>query len=104
MVDYIKSKSIKEYLKREAIEIPGLHKAVLALCFGYPVPMVHSTLQEIAGQGSDQSLKVEIQKKIRQQCQEIRTVKENSSNEAYGLEVYEPYEEAYVKEGIYSSL
>lgn len=103
MVEYIKSKSIKEYLKREAIEIPGLHKAVLALGSGYPIPMVHSILQEIAGQGSDQSLKAEIQKKIRQQCQEIRTVKENSSNEVYGLEVYEPDEEAYVKEGIYSS-
>lgn len=103
MVDYIKSRSIKEYLKREAIELPDLHKAVLALCSGYPIPMIHSSLQELAGQTSDQSLKAAIQKKIRQQCQEIHTVKENSSSVVYGLEVYEPDEEAYVKEGIYSS-
>lgn len=103
MVDYIKSKSIKEYLKREAIELPDAHKAALILCSGYPIPMIHSSLQEIAEHTSDQSLKAAIQVKIRQQCQEIHTWKENNSNEVYGLEVYEPDEEAYIMEGIYRS-
>lgn len=103
MIDYIKSKSIKEYLKREAIELSDLHKAVLVLRSGCPVKMVHSSLQEIAGDTSDGSLKAAIMETISRQCQEIHAVKESGENAVYGLEVYEPDEEAYIMEGIYSS-
>ena len=48
MVDYIKSKSIKEYLKQEGVELTDLQKTVLILRTGYPMETIHASLGEIA--------------------------------------------------------
>ena len=57
MVDYIRSKSVKEYLKQEAVELSDLQKAVLILRTDYPMEMVHASLCELAENTKDGQLK-----------------------------------------------
>ena len=103
MIDYIRSKSIKEYLKREAAKLTDLQKAALILRSDSPVKMIHESLMETAESTGDEILKKAVMEKVESQCQEIEAVKNNESGAVYSLEVYEPDEEIYINEGIYSS-
>ena len=103
MVDYIKSKSIKEYLKQEGVELTDLQKTVLILRTGYPMETIHASLGEIAESTSDEQLKGAILEKIQRQYQEVVSVKEKQCHVVYTLEIYEPDEEKYINEGYYNS-
>lgn len=103
MVDYIRSKSVKEYLKQEAVELSDLQKAVLILRTDYPMEMVHASLCELAENTKDGQLKEAIREKVEKQRQEVFAVQKSQDHVVYALEVYEPDEEKYVNEGYYNS-
>ncbi len=103
MVDYIRSKSIKEYLKQDGAELTDLYKAVLILRTDCPMEMIHESLEEIAENTVDEELKTAVREKIKEQRLEAAAVKKEQDGTVYTLEVYEPDEEKYINEGYYTS-
>lgn len=103
MVDYIKSKSMKEYIKQQKIKLPDSHKAALILRTAYPMGMIHASLMQVADKTKDKKLKRFIEDKIEEQLIQFHTVMDNQVHAVYGLEVYEPEEKIYINKGYYNS-
>lgn len=103
MIDYIRSKSIKEYLEQEGTELTDLYKAALILRADYPMEMIHESLEELVESTEDEELKKAVRKKMEEQRLEVASIKKKQDGTVYTLEVYEPDEEKYINEGYYNS-
>lgn len=103
MVDYIYSKSMKEYLRKQKIKLPDSHKAALILRTAYPMGMVHASLMQVADKTKDKKLKRIIENRIDEQLKQLHSIMDNQIHAVYVMEVYEPEEESYLNKGYYSS-
>lgn len=103
MIDYIYSKSMKEYLRKQKVKLPDAHKAALILRTAYPMGMIHASLMQVADKTKDKKLKRLIEDKIERQLMQLHSVMDNRNHAVYGLEVHEPEEDVYVNRGYYSS-